>query len=88
MVEQKPEFPHKVTLDQRKKLTMTGVSEVLSFDEDAVALQTELGRLIVQGSELKLKTLSPEGGQVIINGNVSAMFYEEPRAPLRRRLFG
>lgn len=88
MAEQKPEFPHKLTLNQRKSLTMTGVSEVVSFDEDSVVLHTELGRLIVQGSELKLKTLSPEDGQVTVDGNVSALIYEEPRPSLRRRLFG
>lgn len=88
MAEQKQEFPHKLTLSQRKNLTMTGVTEVVSLDEDTVALNTELGTLIVQGSDLKLKNLSQEGGQVAITGNISSLLYEEPRAPLRRRLFG
>ncbi len=72
-------FPHKLTLNERKQLTMSGVTEVVSFEETAVVLQTALGTLLVQGQELKLKTLSPEGGQVTVNGEISALIYEEPR---------
>lgn len=73
------QFPHKLTLNERKNLTMTGVAEVLSFDETAVVLKTSLGLLTVQGQSLKLKTLSLEGGQVAVDGHISALVYEEPR---------
>lgn len=72
-------FPHKLTLNERKNLTMTGVTEVVSFEETAVVLKTSLGILLVQGQELKLKTLSLEGGQVAVDGHISALHYEEPR---------
>lgn len=81
-------LPHKLSLNERRELTMTGVSEVVSFEENAVVLRTALGTLIVQGSELKLKTLSLEGGQVAVDGSVSALIYEEPRSGGWRRLFG
>jgi formylmethanofuran dehydrogenase subunit C len=42
-------------------------------------LRTELGTLVIQGSGLQLKTLSLEGGQVVVEGSVSAMHYEEIR---------
>jgi len=73
------QFPHKLTLNERKNLTMTGVTEVVSFEESAVVLKTSLGLLTVQGQELKLKTLSLEGGQVAVDGHISALVYEEPR---------
>ena len=79
MAEQKLELPHKLTLDERNRLTMTGVTEVVSFDDDAIVLRTSLGLLAVQGSGLKLKTLSLEGGQVAVDGRVSSLQYEEPR---------
>lgn len=81
---------HALRLDQRKNLTMTGVTEVVSFDDTAVVLRTELGTLTVQGQGLRLKTLSTDGGQVAVTGEVSALSYEEPRAPggWLRRLFG
>ena len=72
-------FPHKLTLNERKNLTMTGVTEVVSFEETAVVLKTSLGTLWVQGQELKLKTLSLDGGQVAVDGHNSALHYEEPR---------
>ena len=73
------QFPHKLTLNERKSLTMTGVTEVLRFDETAVVLRTALGLLTVQGQDLKLKTLSLEGGQVAVDGQMFALVYEEPR---------
>ena len=82
-------LPHKLTVNERKQLTMTGVAEVVSFDETAVVLQTSLGTLVVQGQGLKLKTLSPEGGQVAVDGQLSALIYEEPRrSGGLRRFFG
>ena len=64
-------LPHKLTLDERKNLTMTGVTEVVSFDETMVVLRTALGTLEVQGQELQLKTLSIDGGQVAVDGKIS-----------------
>ena len=81
-------LPHKLTLNERKSLTMSGVTEVVSFEETAVVLKTSLGLLTIQGQELKLKTLSPEGGQVVLDGQISALSYEEPReAGLWQRLW-
>lgn len=83
-------LPHKLTLNEREKLTMTGVHEVVSFDDGTVVLRTSLGTLTVQGRELKLKNMSQDGGQVAIDGKISALSYEEPKAPggFWRRLFG
>lgn len=82
------QMPHKLSLDERSRLTMTGVTEVISFEENCVVLHTALGTLIVQGNDLKLKTLSLEGGQVAVDGHISALIYEEPRLGGWRRLFG
>lgn len=81
-------IPHCLTLRERRELTMTGVTEVVSFEETAVVLHTALGTLTVQGSSLQLKTLSLEGGQVAVDGDISALIYEEPRLGGWRRLFG
>ncbi len=83
-------LPHKLQLNERRQLTMTGVTEVVSFEDSAVVLQTSQGTLIVQGRELQLKTLSLEGGQVAVDGSISSLTYEEPRQSggWRRRLFG
>ncbi len=90
MTQQHDELPHKLVLSGRKELTMTGVTEMLSVDEDGVILQTALGDLLIQGLGMKLRTLSPEGGQVEVSGTVTAMSYQEPRTKggWARRLFG
>lgn len=80
MGENQMQLPHRLTLNERRHLSMTGVSEVVSFDDTAVVLRTELGTLVIQGRDLQLKTLSLEGGQVVVEGTVSALHYEEPRA--------
>lgn len=83
-------LPHKLTLNERKSMTMTGVAEVVSFDENAVVLKTSLGTLIVHGQGLQLKNLSLDGGQVAVEGTISAFIYEEGRKSggALRRLFG
>lgn len=90
MAEQQTILPHKLTLNDRRQLTVTGVTEVVSFDETAVIAHTEQGTLVVQGKDLQLKTLLPEGGQVAVEGHISALIYEEPRpaGSLWRRLMG
>ena len=80
---------HGLTLEGRKRLTMTGVTEVVSFDDGLVVLHTNLGILSVQGTGLRLKTLSTDGGQMAVDGEISALSYEEPReGGWLRRLFG
>ena len=82
-------LPHSLTLKDRKSLTMSGVTEVVSFDENSVVLHTELGPLSIHGRDLQLKTLTLEGGQVAVEGNVAALIYEEPRSGgFWRRLMG
>lgn len=84
------QLPHSMTLKERKNLTMTGVTEVVSFDENTVVLRTTLGTLVIQGQELQLKTLTLEGGQVVVDGTVSALVYEQARQQggWLRRLMG
>jgi len=89
MASEQLELPHKLTLNQRKELTMTGVMEVVSFDENLVVLRCSLGDLLVHGQQLQLKTLSTDGGQVAVVGQVQALIYEQPRTGgWLRRLFG
>lgn len=91
MGEDRVQMPHKLTLNERRQLSMSGVSEVVSFDESAVVLRTQLGILTIHGKDLQLKNLSLEGGQVAVDGTVSALIYEEPRqqsGSWLRRLFG
>ena len=66
----------KLTMESRKKLTLTGATEVLRFDEDLAELNTDLGTLLIEGTGLKLKCLSLEDGTIIVEGDLSALRYE------------
>lgn len=82
-------LPQKLTLSERSKLTVTGVSEILSFDEATVVLRTNLGDLSIHGEQLKLKSLSVEGGQAAVEGSISALVYTQTKkGGWRSRLFG
>jgi sporulation protein YabP len=82
-------FPHGVSLKERKELTVTGVNEVVSFDEETVILKTSLGTLNVHGRQLQLINLSTNGGKVEISGNISAFIYQQttPAGGWLKRLF-
>ena len=89
MTEQKV-FPHRLSLNERKELTVTGVTEVVSFDEETAVMKTSLGALTVHGRQLQLKNLSTNGGQVEVSGTVSALIYQQnkPTGSWVRRIFG
>lgn len=84
------QMPHQLSLEERSRLTMTGVTEVVSFEDTSVVLHTALGTLTVHGQGLQLKELSLEGGQIQVDGQVSALIYEDtgPARGWLGRLFG
>ena len=88
--ERELELPHRLTLDARSRLSMTGVTEVESFDENTIVLATTRGTLIVRGTGLHLQMLSLEGGQVSVDGSVDSLSYEDPvpAGGFFARLFG
>ena len=85
-----PELPQKLTLEDRSRLSVSGVEEVESFDENAVVLHTNRGILFVRGRELHLRQLSTGGGQVSVDGVIDALIFEESRKEggFFARLFG
>jgi len=73
------EKPHSISLESREKLTVTGVMDVESFDENLIVLDTVRGVLLVRGQDLHLQLLSLEGGQAVVDGLVDSLSYEEER---------
>ena len=69
----------RLTLEGRKKLTLTGAKEGLRFDEELAELDTAMGPLTIEGTELKLKCLSLATGTVVVEGQVQSFSYGEPR---------
>ena len=78
---------HSIHIDNRMRISVTGVMDVESFSEQEVLLLTEAGPLSIAGSNLHLSKLNLEDGQICIEGELLALDYEPPEAE-RRGLFG
>lgn len=74
---------HCVHMDGRELLSVTGVTDVISFNETEILLVTEAGGMSVSGDSLHIKKLDLEGGCISVEGSVDALEYEEP-APEKR----
>ena len=68
---------HSVTLDRRENISVTGVLDVISFDEEAIVIDTELGILILKGAGLHVNKLNLDNGELEIDGEITALNYEE-----------
>lgn len=70
---------HRLVMEERTALSVSGVEEVESFDENMIVMTTSLGVLIVRGENLHIEALSLEGGELKVEGEVESLTYEEPR---------
>ena len=89
--ERNREMPHTVILEGREKLSISGVVDVQSFDEEQVLLETVRGMMVVRGQGLHVERLQLEAGELIVEGEVGLVEYDDsvtPRGGLFSRLFG
>ena len=82
---------HRLQLDGREKLTVSGVEDVERFDDTCIVLTTCAGTLVVRGEALHIGKLSLDGGELHVDGRIDAVTYED--APVQSggffaRLFG
>ncbi len=70
-------MPHNLVLEDRRLLTVSGVSDVDSFDEETVIVFTDLGELTVKGTNLHINRLSVEVGELTVEGNIGALIYSD-----------
>ena len=68
---------HKILLDNRKKGSITGVADVISFDLKEILLETSMGMLTIKGQDMKVTRLSVEKGEVDLTGQIESMTYTE-----------
>ena len=82
---------HRLELEGRERLVITGVEDVERFDETGVILSTSVGIVTVTGEGLHIGKLSLDGGELHVDGRIDSVTYEEPyrsRGGFLRRLLG
>lgn len=88
MSEQFIKQPHSLILDNRKKLSLTGVTDVMGFDEQTVSLTTDCGTLIVKGENLHINKLNLDSKDVCIDGVINSLQYlSQNTKTLKSKLF-
>jgi sporulation protein YabP len=79
-----PKGFHNLSLENRSRLSLTGVTDVDSFDERSIILFTQLGELTIQGKDLRINSMSVETGDLSVEGDVWSLVYgdkERKKAP-------
>ena len=86
-----PQTAHRLELDGRESLTVSGVEDVERFDETGIVMSTAAGTLVVTGEDLHIGKLSLDGGELHVDGKIDSLAYED-QGPVRGgflgRLFG
>ena len=81
-------IPHQLTIQDRKQMTLTGVSDVESFDDNSVICFTSYGKLSISGQELHLHRLDLDGTLLTVEGNIESLSYTDvKKGGLWGRLF-
>lgn len=68
---------HNLILEGRKNLSVSGVTDVVSFDENTVVLGTGCGELTIRGCQLHISKTNVETGELVMDGEISEMSYSD-----------
>ena len=78
---------HSISMENRERVSFTGVKDVESFNEEEVILHTEAGVIALEGQGLHISRLNLDDGQLIVEGYIIAMEYLEDTAAKRTGVF-
>lgn len=79
MVKAEQNAQHTLLLENREKMSLTGIKEVTGFSDTDVALRTSCGALTVHGKGLNISRLNTDTGELFVSGEVSVMKYSKDR---------
>ena len=88
MVDVGREGIHSFISQAREGISIDGVSEVISFDDCGVMLDTICGRMAIEGEGLHVTVLNITEGKVVVEGRVNGVYYIENKITRKRSLFG
>lgn len=84
-MEEKVSKKHVVNMIDRQKLSITGVSDVFSFDENIIELETSQGYVDIRGDGLHIVKMSLDDGELIVEGTVDEVLYHEAQGPGKKK---
>lgn len=70
-------LPHNIILEDRKMLSVSGVEDIDSFDENMVVVFTQMGELTIRGRNLHINKLNVDTGELTMDGEIFALIYSE-----------
>ncbi len=78
---------HDVRLIGRKEMSISGVCEVISFDDESIRLMSVEGEIYVEGEEIKIGVLDTDRGIVTFNGKINGFYYVSEEKNQKKRFF-
>ena len=72
--------PHNIIIEDRKNVTISGVTDVESFDEETVILMTDLGELVIKGFGLHISKIDVVSGDLALEGEIYNIGYSDTQA--------
>ena len=79
---------HILHMEEREKVRIGGVRDVMSFDEEGIMMETDCGLLLLKGEGLHMGKLDLEAGDVAVEGNIESIVYSEGGFAEKHSLFG
>ena len=76
----------KILITDKNRVEINSVSSVRSFDEDGVIIDTSLGLISIEGSELKIENFEKATSEILITGNILGVFYLEKKEKRQGRV--
>ena len=86
--EKEVEKNHNVTIDNRGSLFVSGVLDVIGFDEVLVEVNTVCGVMIIEGEGMKVSVVDVEKGCLTLGGRINSLYYSEKKAKNSKGMFG
>lgn len=71
------DMPHTVVMQNRERLTITGVNDVESFNEETISVSTSAGYIIIKGNALHINRLSLDDGELLVEGYIDGLNYAD-----------
>ena len=87
MEDKKIQAMHNVIMENRAKITLTGVKDIHSFDDELVLVETEMGILTIKGMDLKMNKLNLDNSELSVEGKIIALVYSESEIEKKGKMF-